>query len=67
MKDEDKIENLPSYSKLRQEIEGADSLRKFVKFLSVFGFKDKGLNETLNKSKHSVNPVLFSNQISVQL
>lgn len=49
MKDEDKIENLPSYSKLRQEIEGADSLRKFVKFLSVFGFKDKGLNETLNK------------------
>lgn len=49
MKEDDKIENIPSYSKLRNEIEGADSLRKFVKFLSVFGFKDKGLNETLDK------------------
>lgn len=49
MKEEDKIENLPSYSKLRKEIEGADLLRKFVRFLSVFGFKDKGLNETLDK------------------
>ena len=49
MKENDKIENIPSYSKLRKEIEGADSLRKFVKFLSIFGIKDKGLNETLNK------------------
>lgn len=49
MKEDNKIENIPSYSKLRKEIEGADSLRKFVKFLSVFGFKDKGLNETLDK------------------
>lgn len=49
MKEDDKIENIPSYSKLRKEIEGADSVRKFVKFLSVLGFKDKGLNETLEK------------------
>lgn len=49
MEKEDKIENLPSYSKLRKEIEGADSIRKFVKFLSAFGIKDKGLNETLDK------------------
>ncbi|WP_088656334.1 hypothetical protein [Geofilum rhodophaeum] len=49
MKEDDKIENIPSYSKLRNEIEGADSLRKFVKFISFFGFKDKGLNETLDK------------------
>jgi len=49
MKEDDKIENIPSYSKLRKEIEGADSLRKFVKFLSVFGIKDKGLIESLDK------------------
>lgn len=45
----DKIENIPSYSKLRKEIDGADSLRKFAKFLSLFGIKNKGLNETLDK------------------
>jgi hypothetical protein len=49
MNEKDKIENLPSYSKLRKEIEGADSLRKFVRFFSAFGFNNKGLKETLDK------------------
>ena len=49
MEENDKIENIPSYSKLRKDIEGADSLRKFVKFLSVFGIKDKELNKTLDE------------------
>lgn len=49
MKEEVKIQNIPSYSKLRNDIEGVDSLRKFVKFLSVFGIKVKELNETLDK------------------
>ena len=49
MKENDKIENIPSYSKLRKEIDGADSLRKFVKFLSKFGIRNKELNEILDK------------------
>ncbi|MGB3781052.1 MAG: hypothetical protein WA960_21995 [Tunicatimonas sp.] len=49
MEENDKIENIPSYSKLRKDIEGADSLRKFVKVLSVFSIKDKELNKTLDE------------------
>jgi len=49
MEENDKIENIPSYSKLRKDIEGADTLRKFVKYLKVFGIKDEELNKTLDK------------------
>lgn len=49
MKGENKIENIPSYSKLKKEIEGAESLRKFVKLFSVFGFSNKDLNEAFDK------------------
>ncbi len=49
MEENDKIENIPSYSKLRKDIEGADSLGKFVKFLSVFSIKDKESNKTLDE------------------
>lgn len=49
MKNDDKIENIHSYSKLRNEVEGMDSLRKLAKFLSFFGIKNKDLNKTFDE------------------
>lgn len=45
----DKIRNNESYSKLREQINGADSIRKVAKILSFFGIKNKSLNEALDQ------------------
>lgn len=42
------IENNPTYSKFRKEIEGADAIRKIVKFISYFGINNKDLNQALS-------------------
>ena len=49
MEEKDKIADLPSYSKIRKDIQGANAIGKVVKFLSFFGIKNKSLNEAFSK------------------
>ncbi len=46
--DKERIEDNPSYKKFKEELEGAEALRKVTKFFSFFGLKDKGLNEAFS-------------------
>jgi len=43
------IENNPTYSKFRKDVEGAEAIRKIVKLLSYFGINNKELNEALSE------------------
>lgn len=49
MEEKDNIADLPSYSKIRKEIQGANAIRKVVKLISFFGIKNKKLNEAFSK------------------
>ncbi|HHC81026.1 MAG TPA: hypothetical protein ENK46_14180, partial [Flavobacteriia bacterium] len=49
MEEKDKIADLPSYSKIRKDVQGANAIGKVVKFLSFFGIKNKNLNEAFSK------------------
>ncbi|PQB07293.1 hypothetical protein BST83_09100 [Polaribacter filamentus] len=49
MKEKEKIADLPQYSEIRNNVQAADSIRKIVKFISFFGFKNKKLNEVFLK------------------
>ncbi|EZH73664.1 hypothetical protein ATO12_17155 [Aquimarina atlantica] len=49
MEEKDKIADLPSYSKIRRDVQGANAIGKIVKFLSFFGIKNNGLNEVFSK------------------
>ncbi len=49
MEEKEKIADLPSYSKIRKDIQGANVIGKVVKFLSFFGIKNDGLNEAFSK------------------
>lgn len=49
MKEKDKIADLPSYSKIRRDVQGANAVRKVVKFFSFFGIKNDSLNEAFFK------------------
>lgn len=49
MEEKEKIADLPSYSKIRKDVQGANAIGKVVKFLSYFGIKNKGLNEAFAK------------------
>lgn len=49
MEEKDKIADLPSYSKIRKDVQGANTIGKVVKFLSFFGIKNKSLNEAFSK------------------
>ena len=43
--DNERIEDNPSYKNLKKNLEGADSLQKMAKFFSIFGIKNKELDE----------------------
>ncbi|WP_179340041.1 hypothetical protein [Winogradskyella ludwigii] len=49
MEEKDNIADLPSYSKIRKDVQGANAIGKVVKFLSFFGIKNDGLNEAFSK------------------
>lgn len=49
MEEKDNIADLPSYSKIRKDVQGANAIGKVVKFLSFFGIKNNGLNEAFSK------------------
>lgn len=49
MEKKDNIADLPSYSKIRKDVQGANAISKVVKFLSFFGIKNDGLNEAFSK------------------
>ncbi|MGY8939783.1 MAG: hypothetical protein ACKVK4_07350 [Flavobacteriales bacterium] len=49
MEEKEKIADLPSYSKIRKDVQGANAIGKVVKFLSFFGIKNKSLNEAFSK------------------
>lgn len=49
MKEKEKIADLPSYSKIRKDVQGANTIGKVIKFLSFFGIKNKELNEAFSK------------------
>ncbi len=49
MGEKEKIADLPSYSKIRKDIQGANAIGKVIKFLSYFGIKNNGLNEAFAK------------------
>lgn len=49
MKEKDKITDLPSYSKIRKDVQGANTIGKVVKFLSFFGINNDSLNEAFSK------------------
>lgn len=49
MKEKNKISDLPSYSKTREEINAAHKVGKLIKVLSFFGLKDDKLNEAFSK------------------
>jgi hypothetical protein len=49
MEEKDNIADLPSYSKIRKNVQGANAIGKVVKFLSFFGIKNDGLNEAFSK------------------
>ncbi len=44
-----KISDNESYKKLREEIQGFDSVSKLYKFAKLFGFKDENLEESFNQ------------------
>jgi len=44
----DKIEDNPSYQKLKKELQGAEALHKIIKFLSLFGYKNKELDKAFS-------------------
>lgn len=46
--DNDKIENNPSYQKLKKELEGAEAFHKITKFLSLFGYNSKAIDEAFS-------------------
>jgi hypothetical protein len=46
--DNDRIENNPSYKKLKKDLEGAEALHKVTKFFSFFGLKNKALDEAFS-------------------
>lgn len=43
-----KIENNPSYQKLKKELKGAEAISKIAKFFSFFGMKNKDIDEALS-------------------
>lgn len=49
MEEKDKISDLPSFSNLRRNVQGANTIGKVVKFLSIFGIKNDTLNEAFSK------------------
>lgn len=49
MEEKDKIADLPSYSKIRKDVQGANAIGKVVKLLSFFGIKNDSLNEAFSK------------------
>lgn len=49
MKDNNKIADLPSYSKIRKNVQGANAIGKIVKFRSFFGVQNKRLSEAFSK------------------
>lgn len=44
----DRIENNPSYKKLKKDLEGAEALHKVVQFFSFLGLKSKGLDDAFS-------------------
>lgn len=44
----DRIENNPQYQKFKKDLEGAEALQKIIKFFSLFGLKNKGLNDAFS-------------------
>lgn len=46
--DNDRIENNPSYKKFKKDLEGAEAIHNLAKFLSLFGLKNKELNEAFS-------------------
>lgn len=46
--DKERIEDNPSYKKLKKDLEGAEALQKLTKFLAFFGLKKKSLNEAFS-------------------
>jgi hypothetical protein len=49
MEEKDNIADLPSYSKIIKDVQGANAIGKVVKFLSFFGIKNNVLNEAFSK------------------
>ena len=49
MEEKDKISDLPSYSKIRKNFQGANAIGKVVKFLSFFGIKNDELNKAFSE------------------
>lgn len=46
--DNDRIENNPSYKKLKKDLEGAEAIHNVAKFFSFFGLKNKSLDEAFS-------------------
>lgn len=44
----DKIENNPSYTKFKKDLEGAEAIHNIAKFFSFFGLKNKELDEAFS-------------------
>jgi len=49
MDKKEKIADLPSYSKIRKDVQGANTIGKVIQFLSFFGIKNDRLNEAFSK------------------
>lgn len=44
----DKIENNPSYQKLKKDLQGAEAFHTIAKFLSVLGIKNEKVDEAFS-------------------